>query len=116
MRTEKNVLYSGREMKIGLIDVDGHNFPNIPLMKISAYHKKRGDAVKWYEPLLDAFEEPYDIVYASKVFAFTPDIDYPINGAKVVKGGSGICRRINQRNPAHMPVRCKRKRKRGQSW
>lgn len=26
-------------MKIGLIDVDGHNFPNIPLMKISAYHK-----------------------------------------------------------------------------
>ena len=28
--------------KIGLIDVDGHNFPNIPLMKISAYHKARG--------------------------------------------------------------------------
>ena len=25
-------------MKIGLIDVDGHNFPNVALMKISAYH------------------------------------------------------------------------------
>ena len=28
-------------MKIGLIDVDGHNFPNIPLMKLSAWHKKK---------------------------------------------------------------------------
>ena len=27
-------------MEIGLIDVDGHNYPNIPLMKISAFHKK----------------------------------------------------------------------------
>ena len=33
-------------MKIGLIDADGHNFPNIPLMKISAYHKTRGDQVE----------------------------------------------------------------------
>ena len=33
-------------MKIGLIDVDGHNFPNIPLMKISSWHKKHGDFVE----------------------------------------------------------------------
>lgn len=32
-------------MKIGLIDVDGHNFLNLPLMKISAYHKQCGDKV-----------------------------------------------------------------------
>lgn len=32
-------------MKIGLIDVDGHNYPNLPLMKISAYHKSKGDEV-----------------------------------------------------------------------
>jgi len=25
--------------KIGLIDCDSHNYPNLPLMKISAYHK-----------------------------------------------------------------------------
>lgn len=25
-------------MKIGLIDVDGHNFPNLALMRISAWH------------------------------------------------------------------------------
>lgn len=36
-------------MKIGLIDVDGHNYPNLPLMKISAYHKKQGDNVQWYD-------------------------------------------------------------------
>lgn len=29
-------------MKIGLIDVDGHNFPNLALMKLSSYHKAKG--------------------------------------------------------------------------
>ena len=52
-------------MKVGLIDVDGHNFPNLPLMKISAYHKARGDSVEWYEPL---FSGELDRVYMSKVF------------------------------------------------
>nr|DAG30664.1 MAG TPA: hypothetical protein [Caudoviricetes sp.] len=27
-------------MRIGLIDVDGHNFPNLPLMKLSSWHKQ----------------------------------------------------------------------------
>lgn len=36
--------------KVGLIDVDGHNFPNLPLMKLSAWHKRKGDEVEWYEP------------------------------------------------------------------
>lgn len=35
-------------MKIGLIDVDGHNFPNLALMRISAYHKSIGDTVEWW--------------------------------------------------------------------
>lgn len=38
-------------MKIGLVDVDGHNFPNLALMKLSAYHKAQGDSVEWYNPL-----------------------------------------------------------------
>ena len=29
-------------MKIGLIDVDGHHFPNLALMRISAWHKAQG--------------------------------------------------------------------------
>ena len=34
-------------MRIGLVDVDGHNYPNLPLMKLSAWHKQRGDHVEW---------------------------------------------------------------------
>ena len=55
-------------MRIGLVDVDGHNFPNLPLMKISAYHKLKGDSVEWYEPLFHSVGEPLDKVYMSKVF------------------------------------------------
>lgn len=75
-------------MKIGLIDVDGHNFPNIPLMKISAWHKKQGDSVEWYNPM---FSGHMDKVYMSKVFSFTPDYQYFIDADEVVKGGSGYC-------------------------
>ena len=56
--------------RIGLRDIDGHNFPNLPLMKISAYHKQRGDTVDWVVGL-----EHYDVLYMSKVFTFTPDDD-----------------------------------------
>ena len=73
-------------MKIGLIDVDGHNFPNLPLMKISAYHKGKGDSVEWYEPL---FSGHMDKVYTSKVFTFTPDYPYYINADEIIKGGTG---------------------------
>lgn len=75
-------------MKIGLIDVDGHNFPNLPLMKLSAYHKACGDTVEWYEPMWSGH---CDIVYISKVFSFTPDYQYHIDADKIVKGGSGYC-------------------------
>lgn len=73
-------------MKIGLIDVDGHNFPNIPLMKISAWHKSQGDTVEMYSPL---FTGHCDIVYMSKVFSFTQDFQYYIDADRVIKGGSG---------------------------
>lgn len=75
-------------MKIGLIDVDGHNFPNIPLMKISAWHKAKGDDVEWYDPM---FTGHCDIVYMSKVFSFTDDYIYPIYADEIIKGGSGYC-------------------------
>lgn len=75
-------------MRIGLIDVDGHNFPNIPLMKISAWHKKQGHHVEWYDPL---FSRNIDKVYMSKVFSFTDDFMYYIHADEIVKGGSGYC-------------------------
>ena len=74
--------------RIGLIDVDGHNFPNIPLMKISAWHKAQGDHVEWYDPM---FSGHMDTVYMSKVFSFSPDYEYYINADEVITGGSGYC-------------------------
>jgi hypothetical protein len=40
-------------MKIGLYDMDGHNFPNLALMKLSAWHKAQGDAVEMFMHLLE---------------------------------------------------------------
>lgn len=76
-------------MKIGLIDVDGHNFPNLALMRISAYHKAKGDQVEWWWS--DFIH--YDIVYMSKIFsdAYTKDVPEPLNADKVIKGGTGYC-------------------------
>lgn len=73
-------------MKIGLIDVDGHNYPNLALMKLSAWHKAQGDEVEWQW----GFSE-YDRVYMSKVFdeTYTPDIPEPLNAKEIVKGGTG---------------------------
>ena len=72
-------------MKIGLIDVDGHNFPNLALMKLSAYHKAKGDTVEWYSPFDD-----FDTVYMAKVFTHTPDYTQVIaNADSIVKGGTG---------------------------
>lgn len=75
-------------MRIGLIDVDGHNFPNLPLMKLSAWHKAQGDSVEWYQPM---FSGHLDRVYMSKVFSFTHDYEYFVDADEVIKGGSGYC-------------------------
>ena len=71
---------------VGLIDVDGHNFPNLALMKISAWHKRQGDSVEWCFPM-----SHYDIVYQSKVFdnTYSPDIEWMPNADKIIKGGTG---------------------------
>ena len=47
-RKQGKTIRNNEAMNIGLIDVDGHGFPNLALMKISAYHKRRGDTVDWY--------------------------------------------------------------------
>lgn len=70
-------------MNIGLIAVDS-NYPNLALMKLSAWHKSRGDAVEWYTPF-----SRYDRVYMAKVFTFTPGYGYYVNAEEVEKGGTG---------------------------
>lgn len=74
-------------MKIGLIDADGGGFPNLALMKISAYHKVRGDRVEWWNGLLR-----YDRVYVAKVFTdtYTKEQPFVIQAAEVIRGGHGI--------------------------
>lgn len=78
---------SGDRRKIGLIDVDGHRFPNLALMRISAYHKLIGDDVEWWSS--DTLH--YDIVYKSKIFSaeYSADVADPINADVVIKGGTG---------------------------
>lgn len=75
-------------MRIGLHDAEkeyfkrGKSFPNLALMKISAYHKRAGDTVEWWNPLIR-----YDRVYSSKVFDFTP-VD-PYLPENTIRGGTG---------------------------
>lgn len=71
-------------MKIGIYSVERTVYPNVALMKISAYHKQRGDSVEWALPL-----ESYDIVYESKLFTFSPAPTWPWMADKVVRGGTG---------------------------
>lgn len=73
-------------MRLGLIDVDGHNFPNLALMKISAWNKKQGNTVEWYDALCGG---KYDIVFLSKVFSATLDYQYPIKANYIFRGGTG---------------------------
>ena len=74
-------------MRIGLIDVDGHNFPNLALMRISAYHKSIGDTVEWWQT--DFIY--YDRIYMSKIFsdAYSQEQQTPLNCCEIIKGGTG---------------------------
>lgn len=59
-------------------------FPNLALMKISAWHKAQGDVVKWFVPIE---RDTYDVVYSSKIFDFTEEDPYLPENA--IKGGTG---------------------------
>lgn len=85
--------------RIGLIDVDGHHFPNLALMRISAWHKAQGDEVEWWQG--DLFH--YDRVYMSKIFsdAYSPDVPEPINADEVIKGGTGYCITLGEDGKEH---------------
>lgn len=90
-------------MRVGLIDVDNCDnlndcFPNLVLMKLSAWHKSKGDSVEWYDPM---FGGHMDVVYMSKVFSFTPDYPYFIDADVVHRGGSGYCISLDENGQEH---------------
>jgi hypothetical protein len=84
--------------------IKGKSFPNLALMKISAWHKRQGDTTELFTPIdPDAPEQQtffpmedyppkrkayiYDLVYSSKVFGFTPE--NPHLPERAIKGGTG---------------------------
>lgn len=71
-------------MRVGLVDVDGHNFPNLALMKISAWHKAQGDTVCFASSL-----DFYDKIYMAKVFTFTEDDLHCYQARELIRGGTG---------------------------
>ena len=72
-------------MNVALLAVDS-NYPNLALMKVSAWHKSQGDTVEWYNPF-----DTYDRLYMAKVFSFTLDYGFVIANVRgeVVRGGTG---------------------------
>ena len=85
-------------IKIGLIDVDSHNFPNLALMKLSAWHKAQGDEVEWWHGFTW-----YDRIYMSRVFdsTYTPDPLEPVNCNELVRAGQdGRRARTCRRKPS----------------
>lgn len=80
-------------MKVGLVDVDGHNFPNLVLMKLSAWHKRQGDSVHLLRPddvLLggDLFGG-HDKLYAACVFSESREIARRLIAIGAEVGGTG---------------------------
>jgi|TARA_R110000822_G_scaffold67579_1_gene164508 hypothetical protein len=75
-------------VKIGLLDVDS-KIPNLALMKISQWHKSKGDDVEFYMPLA---RHLYDKVYASKIFNFSDGSDIQ---PEMIVGGTGIDLKIS---------------------
>jgi len=58
--------------------------PNVAIMKIANYWKKRGENVEWYLPLMT---NEFKKIYISKLFNFTDDLEYEHDD--VTKGGTG---------------------------
>lgn len=69
-------------MRIGLYNVDS-KLPNLALMKISAYHKSKGDTVKWCNSPIEALT--FDKVYGSQIFTDSERW----NSHNLEMGGSG---------------------------
>lgn len=72
-------------MKIALLAPDS-SFPNFVLMKVTAFHKARGDEVVWESGL---FTADSDLLYISKVFTYTKDPLVTLEHGEVLRGGSG---------------------------
>lgn len=79
-------------MKVRITQLDG-SLPNMALMRISAFHKGRGDEVFFtYSPRRDLFEPDYDRVYGSCIFKFNAPRVAEMRSyfPDAIIGGSGV--------------------------
>ena len=86
-------------MIVGLVDVDGSHakkkwgstiYPNVALGKLARWHTGRGDKVEWARKMTLFDQVHYDVIYASKVFNFSPDVDFrQYSFDRLEKGGTG---------------------------
>lgn len=76
------IVHEGDRIRIDLIAVDGHGgFPNLALMRLSIWHKRQGDVVKWWTGFTH-----YDKICMSKVFTFSPDFNTVIDADEIGTG------------------------------
>ena len=80
-------------MRIGLVDVDSHNFPNLVLMKLSTWYKGKGWEVELLRPA-DVLNGSnlfygYDRMIGACVFDWNKPIVYMLKNMGVDVGGTG---------------------------
>jgi hypothetical protein len=78
-------------MRIGLLDLDRTGFPNVALMKLSAWHKAHGhdtELIRGDRWLLHVLM--FDYVYASVVFTWNRHKGEALRALGVEVGGSGM--------------------------
>lgn len=94
--------YWGVDMKkVLLIDIDSHNFPNLSLMKLSAFLKQNDNDVDFIKltkadktAILNGqpmwFDNEYDSIYGACVFTDNRNVAIKLHGMGVMIGGTGV--------------------------
>ncbi len=78
-------------MNIALHDHENNGYPNVALMKLSAYYKSEGDNVEWFNAMLK-----YDLVLSSKVFTWTKQDPYLPKDAIIAGTGTNSKRTLSE--------------------
>jgi len=76
-----------------LLNIKRMSYPNLALMKISAYHKQSNDNVRLilnYSEFESLFCPKYDKIYISKIFSWTKVPEWLLHQKNVVYNGTGF--------------------------
>jgi len=73
-----------KKIKVAIHDHEHNGYPNLALMKISAWHKSKGNTVCWFNSISNCADK----VYSSKIFTRTETDPYLPHDT--IKGGTGF--------------------------